>query len=99
LDLPLAPAFFKWLVGEEDSLGMEDFEKLEPTVFRSLRSMAQTARDDFEHLDVVRNSNLAHSFLNFLINSDFYLSRRTVNGTDQEREEYAGHKGQLQTIH
>lgn len=52
LDLPLAPAFFKWLVGEEDSLGMEDFEKLEPTVFRSLRSMAQTARDDFEHLDV-----------------------------------------------
>jgi len=50
---------------------MEDFEKLEPTVFRSLRSMAQTARDDFEHLDVVRNSNLAHSFLNFLINQTF----------------------------
>uniref|UniRef100_A0A1I8B182 E3 ubiquitin-protein ligase n=1 Tax=Meloidogyne hapla TaxID=6305 RepID=A0A1I8B182_MELHA len=53
LDLPLSPAFFKWLIGEEESLGTEDFEKLEPTIFRSLREIVQTEEQkDFESLDV-----------------------------------------------
>ncbi|CAK5081138.1 unnamed protein product [Meloidogyne enterolobii] len=53
LDLPLSPAFFKWLIGEEESLGTEDFEKLEPTIFRSLRDILQTEEEkDFESLDV-----------------------------------------------
>jgi len=54
LDLPLSSAFFKWLIGEEESLGTEDFEKLEPTIFRSLRDILQTEEEkDFESLDVV----------------------------------------------
>uniref|UniRef100_A0A915N5H9 E3 ubiquitin-protein ligase n=3 Tax=Meloidogyne TaxID=189290 RepID=A0A915N5H9_MELJA len=53
LDLPLSSAFFKWLIGEEESLGTEDFEKLEPTIFRSLRDILQTEEEkDFESLDV-----------------------------------------------
>ena len=54
MDLPLSSAFFKWLIGEEESLGTEDFEKLEPTIFRSLRDILQTEEEkDFESLDVV----------------------------------------------
>jgi hypothetical protein len=53
LDLPLSSAFFKWLIGDEESLGTEDFEKLEPTIFRSLREIVQTEDDDFENLDLV----------------------------------------------
>jgi hypothetical protein len=53
LDLPLAPAFFKWLIGVEESLGMEDFEILEPNIFRSLRSMAQMREEEFSDLEVV----------------------------------------------
>lgn len=53
LDLPLSPAFFKWLIGEEESLGTEDFEKLEPIIFRSLREIVQTEEGDFDNLDVV----------------------------------------------
>lgn len=53
LDLPLAPAFFKWLIGEEESLGMDDFEKLEPTIFRSLRSMMQSSAEEVKDLEMV----------------------------------------------
>jgi len=52
LDLPLAPAFFKWLLGEEDTLGMDDMEMLEPAFYNSLRSMATTTPTDFEQLEV-----------------------------------------------
>ncbi|KAL3109775.1 hypothetical protein niasHT_012992 [Heterodera trifolii] len=53
LDLDLAPAVFKWLVGREDTLGAEDFEKLEPTVYRSLRSIAQTeTAEEFDELEL-----------------------------------------------
>ena len=51
--MPLAPAFFKWLIGEEETLGMKDFEKLEPVIFRSLRSILQTPENEIENLEVV----------------------------------------------
>jgi hypothetical protein len=45
--LPLAPAFFKWLTDEEETLGMDDFEKLHPDIARSL---AQTSEEDYDKL-------------------------------------------------
>ena len=58
LDIHLAPAFFKWLRGDEQSLGLDDFEWLEPSVYRALRNLSAAAAasdDQFADLDVVRS--------------------------------------------
>jgi hypothetical protein len=49
----LAPAFFKWLLDEESSMGLEDLERLDPTIYRSLRAMAQSSADEFEDMEIV----------------------------------------------
>uniref|UniRef100_A0A183BSI5 E3 ubiquitin-protein ligase n=1 Tax=Globodera pallida TaxID=36090 RepID=A0A183BSI5_GLOPA len=72
LDLDLAPPVFKWLIGQESTLGSEDFEKLDPIVYRSLRDIVQTEHDQFDELQV---------FFTYPGDSSLDISRRqSTNG-------------------
>ncbi|KAI1724061.1 HECT-domain (ubiquitin-transferase) domain-containing protein [Ditylenchus destructor] len=51
LDIPLAPTFFKWIIGDESNLGLDDLEILEPTLYRSLHNMSKVDDKDFEDLE------------------------------------------------
>ncbi|KAI1712208.1 HECT-domain (ubiquitin-transferase) domain-containing protein [Ditylenchus destructor] len=51
LDIPLAPTFFKWIIGDESNLGLDDLEVLEPTLYRSLHNMSKVDDKDFEDLE------------------------------------------------
>lgn len=53
LDIPLASPFFKWLVADEHTLGLNDLEVLEPGLYKSLRNIASMEADDFEALETV----------------------------------------------
>lgn len=56
LDIPFAaPAFFRWILGEQENLGLSDFEQLEPTVYNSLRKIGKMDASDFESLVMVNN--------------------------------------------
>uniref|UniRef100_A0A915ES34 E3 ubiquitin-protein ligase n=1 Tax=Ditylenchus dipsaci TaxID=166011 RepID=A0A915ES34_9BILA len=51
LDIPIASTFFKWVIGEENSLGLDDLEVLEPTLYKSLHNMSSMSELDFDGLD------------------------------------------------
>lgn len=75
---------------------MKDFEKLEPVIFRSLRSILQTPENEIENLEVV-----SFKFYKFKINKNsilvFHISRGN-DGIGQKWKEYQSHKGKLQAI-
>lgn len=48
----MATPLFKWLLGEQDTLGLWDLEELEPTIYNSLRQMGKMAEDEFEGIDM-----------------------------------------------
>ncbi|KAI6205573.1 Thyroid hormone receptor interactor 12 [Aphelenchoides besseyi] len=52
MDVPFATPFFKWLLGQQDSLGVADFEALEPTIYNSLREIGSMKAEEFEDLEM-----------------------------------------------
>ncbi|CAD5228981.1 unnamed protein product [Bursaphelenchus okinawaensis] len=52
LDLPLAVPIFKWLLGQQDTLGVWDMEELEPTIYNSLRQMSRLDNDSIKELEI-----------------------------------------------
>uniref|UniRef100_A0A1I7SMU8 E3 ubiquitin-protein ligase n=1 Tax=Bursaphelenchus xylophilus TaxID=6326 RepID=A0A1I7SMU8_BURXY len=52
LDIPLAVPLFKWILGEQDTLGVWDLEDLEPTIYNSLRQMSKLDEDGIKELEI-----------------------------------------------
>jgi E3 ubiquitin-protein ligase TRIP12 len=52
LDIPLAIPFFKWILGEQENMGLQNLEQLEPTIYNSLRQIGKLEPDDFESFEM-----------------------------------------------
>lgn len=49
----MSPLFFKWLTGKEDSLGLNDFEVIEPELYHSLQTLSKYKPEEFKDLETV----------------------------------------------
>lgn len=45
--------FFKWLTGNEETLGLNDFEVIEPQMYNSLQLLSKLKPDEFKDMDLV----------------------------------------------
>ncbi|KAI6244075.1 Thyroid hormone receptor interactor 12 [Aphelenchoides fujianensis] len=52
LDIPFATPFFKWILGQQESLGLADLELLEPTVYKSLREIGSMDASDLQDFEM-----------------------------------------------
>lgn len=67
----MSSLFFKWLTGKEKTLGLNDFEIIEPQMYNSLRLLSKLKLDEFKDMDLV-------SFFLLLIN--FFFSILQIPG-------------------
>ena len=51
LDVPMSPLFLKWLTGKEETLGLNDFEIIEPQMYHHMQSLSTLSPEEISELD------------------------------------------------